>query len=109
MICFALLRQSLNCRGGILLDLQCVKKKTFVESREGFQNVGGICVDIDECSNDTLNNCNVSSGRSVCNNRDGGFNCACRSGYSGNGTVSVRYGMVSAPCFSKVLKQLTIK
>ena len=39
--------------------------------------------DIDECANDILNNCHEDA---RCTNTEGGFNCSCNDGYSGNGT-----------------------
>jgi len=40
-------------------------------------------VDIDECSNSTMNDCHVNA---TCTNTDGSFTCACKPGYTGNGT-----------------------
>ena len=39
-------------------------------------------LDIDECQNETLNNCDDNAG---CFDTDGGFNCTCRVGYFGTG------------------------
>ena len=39
--------------------------------------------DIDECSTDTLNNCDINAG---CMDIDGSFLCLCSDGYTGNGT-----------------------
>jgi Calcium-binding EGF domain/EGF domain len=43
------------------------------------------CVDNNECSNSTLNNCVPNS---VCTNTPGSFSCSCQKGYSGNPTVN---------------------
>lgn len=40
--------------------------------------------DIDECTNATLNNCNING---KCHNFDGGFNCSCNNGFTGNGVT----------------------
>ena len=43
-----------------------------------------LCVlDIDECSNSTLNDCHMNA---TCNNMPGGFNCTCNVFFSGDGT-----------------------
>ena len=39
-------------------------------------------LDIDECQNETLNNCDDNAD---CSDTDGSFNCACREGYAGTG------------------------
>ena len=42
-----------------------------------------VCIsDVDECQNDTLNNCNVNAD---CFDTEGSFNCTCRAGYTGTG------------------------
>jgi len=56
--------------------------------RDGFESLNEItCVDINECANESLNDCNVD--KSLCSNFDGGYECFCLSGYSGDGIVSV--------------------
>ena len=40
-------------------------------------------LDIDECSNSTLNNCHADA---TCTNTDGNFTCTCNNGYEGDGT-----------------------
>ena len=67
----------------------CFLLFTLMHFSDGFQeNMNNICVDIDECSNNTLNDCNLSLNRSICTNTFGGFNCSCLGGYIGNGSVS---------------------
>ena len=39
--------------------------------------------DIDECTTDT-DNCDANA---VCDDNDGSFSCACKSGYNGDGTT----------------------
>ena len=43
-----------------------------------------IILDVDECSNDTLNDC---SGNASCVDTIGSYSCLCDSGYSGNGRI----------------------
>ena len=38
--------------------------------------------DIDECANDTLNNCSPNA---TCTNTNGSYTCICVNGYTGNG------------------------
>ena len=38
--------------------------------------------DVDECQNDTLNNCDDNAD---CFDTEGSFNCTCREGYNGTG------------------------
>ena len=38
--------------------------------------------DVDECQNDTLNNCDDNAD---CIDTEGSFNCTCRVGYTGTG------------------------
>ena len=40
-------------------------------------------LDIDECSNNTFNNCDLQAN---CTNTEGSYNCTCFKGYAGNGT-----------------------
>ena len=40
-------------------------------------------IDIDECGEAGLNNCDVNA---TCKNTAPGFSCACKPGYTGNGT-----------------------
>ncbi len=44
-------------------------------------------LDIDECTNSTMNNCDLNNGN--CTNTEGGFNCSCNAGYSGDGTTCI--------------------
>lgn len=49
---------------------------------EGYSvSSGGKCVDVNECSNASLNNCNKNS---VCINEDGSYSCVCKDNYSGS-------------------------
>ena len=41
--------------------------------------------DVDECTMET-DNCHS---KAICNNTIGSFNCTCKNGYSGNGTLCV--------------------
>ena len=41
--------------------------------------------DIDECANDANNSCDRANG--ICNNEPGSYNCECKPGYTGNGTI----------------------
>ena len=49
----------------------------------------GVCTDINECSDNTQNDCNVASQISFCTNNEGSYTCSCVSGYQGNGKVSI--------------------
>lgn len=42
--------------------------------------------DVDECSNSTLNDCDINAS---CTDTIGGFQCECGDGYVGNGSVCV--------------------
>ena len=41
-----------------------------------------ILTDIDECANDTLNNCSPNA---TCTNTNGNYTCSCDTGYTGDG------------------------
>ena len=43
-----------------------------------------VLLDIDECQNETLNNCDDNA---ECFDTDGSFDCVCREGYSGTGVA----------------------
>ncbi len=47
-----------------------------------FITFSGVSADINECSDDTLNNCHSDA---ICVNEVGNFSCVCRPGYRGNG------------------------
>ena len=40
-----------------------------------------LCIDVDECSDNT-DNCNINA---ICSNNHGSFNCQCKAGFSGDG------------------------
>ena len=42
-------------------------------------------LDIDECMDTSLNNCDRDNGN--CTNTEGSFNCSCNAGYSGDGVT----------------------
>ena len=46
--------------------------------------------DIDECV-DSANDCHSNA---TCNNIDGGFECTCKTGYTGNGTLCLGTNMI---------------
>lgn len=62
-------------------SLTCVEKcpNGFVPN---LNDTNKLCVDIDECSSDELNQCQQNT---VCINTNGSYECACRPGFSGNG------------------------
>ncbi len=77
----------------------CTGMKIFIENRFAFTiNTTGIneknlineisvkisILDIDECSNNTFNKCDLQAN---CTNIDGSYNCTCFDGYFGNGTT----------------------
>jgi len=41
-----------------------------------------ICTDVDECSDDDLNDCDEHA---TCENSEGSYSCECQEGYSGDG------------------------
>ena len=43
-----------------------------------------ITLDIDECADSNLNNCDTDA---TCTNTDGSYQCACNIGYAGDGTT----------------------
>ena len=60
---------------------------TGCECNTGFSGLFGLfCVDIDECASATANNCDANAS---CTNTDGGFTCACNSGYAGDFTTCI--------------------
>ena len=58
-------------------------------------------VDINECLEESLNDCD---GNATCFDTDGGFNCSCNIGYTGNGTEGNCLGMAISSCRFKVCK-----
>ncbi len=49
----------------------------------GFEkNEDGYCIDIDECADDALNDCDANA---TCTNTNGGYTCTCNDGYTGDG------------------------
>ena len=50
-----------------------------------------LCIDIDECSEKSSNECDVNA---ECANTEGSFTCKCRDGYLGNGEIcSGKHGL----------------
>ena len=49
-------------------------------------------LDIDECANTTLNDCDVNA---RCNNTEGSFNCTCNTGYTGDGVNCTSMSIVT--------------
>ncbi|XP_047942939.1 wall-associated receptor kinase-like 6 [Salvia hispanica] len=60
------------------------------------------CLDIDECSNHTLNPCDSNS---ICANTPGSVNCTCRKGYHGDG-LSNGKGCTREPPSEMIIKLL---
>ena len=54
-----------------------------------------VCVDIDECDNPAFNDCHENA---ICTNTFGGYECACRPGFDGDGVS----------CLGKLFLLLTI-
>ena len=52
----------------------------------GYEDVNRTCIDIDECSNNDLNDCAMGSG-AICTNDSPEYTCSCPNGHHGNGTV----------------------
>ncbi|XP_047938998.1 putative wall-associated receptor kinase-like 16 [Salvia hispanica] len=59
-------------------------------------------LDIDECSNHTLNPCDSNS---ICTNTPGSVNCTCRKGYHGDGLTNGR-GCIRVPPSEMIIKLL---
>ena len=57
-------------------------------------------VDINECLEESLNDCD---GNATCFDTDGGFNCSCNIGYTGNGTEGNCLGMAISCCYNLVI------
>ena len=47
---------------------------------EGYENVGNVCVDVDECNVVVANAVNPC-GRGTCRNTDGSYHCECHHGF----------------------------
>ncbi|XP_065193055.1 fibrillin-2-like [Sycon ciliatum] len=77
----------------------------------GFYGNGTACLDIDECvsnsSSNTTNNCTSAS--SSCVNTDGGFECACFAGYTGQLCDVDIDECLSGPCFNGSCRDLVAK
>ncbi|XP_060578338.1 fibrillin-1-like [Ruditapes philippinarum] len=43
----------------------------------GYQNISGVCEDINECSDDSLNDCDQ-----LCTNTEGSYSCSCQRGFA---------------------------
>ena len=64
---------------------QKIALKTIIENGLFFKWLSYlICLDIDECQTGE-NNCHT--GYATCSNTEGGFTCACNSGYIGDGVT----------------------
>ncbi|CAH1796298.1 unnamed protein product, partial [Owenia fusiformis] len=50
----------------------------------GFVEIANQCTDIDECSDNNLNNCDVDA---TCVNQVGSYLCYCNQGYLGDGNI----------------------
>ena len=50
----------------------------------GYNGDGATCEDINECSDDELNDCDDNAN---CDNSDGDYTCSCKDGYSGDGVT----------------------
>ena len=66
-----------NCPGQHVQS--CDREDGTCHCKTGWE--GSFCDDdVDECASDNLHNCS-NSARSVCQNTDGGFTCACKDGF----------------------------
>ena len=68
-----------------------------------FPNFCLIVIDIDECLTD-MDNCDDMS-RATCSNTIGSFDCACNTGYAGDGTVCTG-GVIIISTSAKTLLQI---
>ena len=64
----------------------------------GFIQVGEGCVDVDECSDPALNDCDSNA---FCTNVDGGFVCECDPGYQGTGQLCSDVDECSDPALNE--------
>ena len=69
---------------GLTTERRCLTLKV-PQCLEGFEDINGTCVDIDECSTNA-HNCHQLA---TCSNIDGGFTCNCFDGYRGDGVTCV--------------------
>ena len=60
-------------------------------TRTGERDLQYECVDIDECSYYWDNYCEDPSDGGVCTNNDGGHDCSCTAGYTGDGIHKDKY------------------
>ena len=64
------------------LSFKCDILKSFGTLLQKIFFYKSVFSDIDECSNEKLNNCSTNA---ACSNTDGSFVCTCKHGWQGNG------------------------